>query len=187
MALMLILLIPIILTVIVCKIYNDLVRSKNYVQESWSQIDVQLIRRSDLIPNIVEVAKGYAKHEQETLEKVISARNQLVSMGQNGSDKDEIMKQSDMLSTSLKSIFALTESYPELKSNQNFLRVHEELTTTENKIAYARQLYNSSVVSYNTKRQLFPGVIIANMFGFKEEKTLIEAVEEQREAVKVEF
>lgn len=177
----------IILALMVASMYNGLVRARNYVKESWSQIDVQLIRRSDLIPNLVNTAKGYAKHEQDTLERVIEARNKITSMGQSGAGKDEIMEQSDLITNSLKSIFALTESYPDLKSNENFLKLQEELTTTENKIAYARQLYNSSVASYNTKIQSFPAVIFAGMFGFRSENSLIEATATQKEAVKVEF
>lgn len=166
--------------------YNSFVRARNYITESWSQIDVQLIRRSDLIPNLVNTVKGYAKFEQDTLEKVINARNRLTAMSDVGASKDAIMESSDVISSSLKTIFALQESYPDLKSNVQFSSLMEELKNTENKIAYARQLYNTSVVSYNTKISIFPNVLFAGLFGFRSEKVL-EANNEQKEAVKVEF
>lgn len=161
--------------------YNSLVKMRNWVKESWSQIDVQLKRRYDLIPNLVETVKGYAAHEKETLEKVIQARNMLMQ----GSPQERV-KADNMLEGALKSIFALSENYPELKANQNFLKLQEELTSTENKIAYSRQLYNKTVAEYNIKRESFPTVLIAGMLGFNKEEQLA-IPEEEREAPRVSF
>lgn len=161
--------------------YNGLVKYKNWVKESWSQIDVQLKRRHDLIPNLVNTVKGYATHEQDTLEKVIQARNQLVS----GTPQERIEADNQMQGT-LKSIFALSESYPDLKANQNFLNLQEELTTTENKVAYSRQLYNKTVADYNIKRESFPTIVIAGMFNFNQEEQLT-IPEENREVPNVSF
>lgn len=161
--------------------YNSLVKLRNWVEESWSQIDVQLKRRYDLIPNLVETVKGYAAHEKETLELVIKARNQLIQ-----GTPEERMDADHQLTGALKSIFALSEAYPDLKANQNFLKLQEELTTTENKVAYARQLYNKTVAEYNIKRETFPTVLIAGMLGFqrKEQLTIPEA---ERETPQVKF
>src|SRR5690625_3047120 len=161
--------------------YNSLIKYRNWVKESWSQIDVQLKRRHDLIPNLVNTVKGYATHEKETLEKVIQARNQLV----NGSPQERI-EADNQIQGALKSIFALSESYPELKANQNFLNLQEELTSTENKVAYSRQLYNKTVADYNIKRESFPTNIIASMFNFKEEQQLT-IPEDEREVPTVSF
>lgn len=161
--------------------YNSLVKLRNWVKESWSQIDVQLKRRYDLIPNLVETVKGYAAHEQETLEKVIQARNQLVQ----GTPQERI-DADNMIQGALKSIFALSEAYPDLKANQNFLKLQEELTATENKVAYSRQLYNKTVADYNIKRETFPTVLIAGMLGFQKEEQLT-IPEEEREPPRVSF
>ncbi len=161
--------------------YNSLIKLRTWVDESWSQIDVQLKRRHDLIPNLVNTVKGYAKHEQETLEKVIQARNQLI----NGTPQERI-EADNQIQGALKSIFALSESYPELKANQNFLNLQEELTTTENKVAYSRQLFNKTVADYNIKRATFPSNIVANMFNFTE-KEMLQIPEEDREVPSVEF
>jgi len=161
--------------------YNGLVKYKNWVKESWSQIDVQLKRRHDLIPNLVNTVKGYAKHEQETLEKVVQARSQLVS----GTPQERI-DADNQIQGALKSIFALSESYPDLKANQNFINLQEELTTTENKVAYSRQLYNKTVADYNIKRESFPTILIAGMFNFQHEDQL-EIPEENREVPNVSF
>lgn len=161
----LILLIMMIVYIIIS--YNSLVKHSNWVKESWSQIDVQLKRRYDLIPNLVNTVKGYASHEKETFERVIEARNKLVS-----GTPQERMEADSELQKSLNSIFALSESYPELKSDKIFLRLQEELTTTENKVAYARQLYNKTVADYNIKRQSFPIVLFANSLGFKAKEQL---------------
>lgn len=161
--------------------YNSLVKYRNWVKESWSQIDVQLKRRHDLIPNLVNTVKGYAKHEQETLEKVIQARNQLI----NGTPQQRIEADNE-IQQALKSIFALSEAYPELKANQNFLNLQEELTNTENKVAYSRQLYNKTVAEYNIKRETIPTNIIASLFNFQKEE-LLSIPEEERDVPTVEF
>ncbi|AVW09435.1 LemA family protein [Lactiplantibacillus paraplantarum] len=154
-----------VLIAIYVVIYNGLVKSRMYTQEAWSQIDVQLKRRTDLIPNLVNTVKGYAKHEKSTLAEVISLRNQLTQVP--SGDHQQAMAVSDQLTNSLKSIFALAESYPDLKANQEFGKLMEELTNTENKIAYSRQLFNSSAASYNMKLQQFPSNIIAGIHRFK--------------------
>lgn len=161
--------------------YNGLVKLRNWVGESWSQIDVQLKRRHDLIPNLVNTVKGYAKHERETLDSVVEARSQLI----NGSPQERIEADNQM-EGALKSIFALSESYPDLKANQNFLNLQEELSTTENKVAYSRQLYNKTVADYNIKRESFPTNMIAGMFNFKKED-LLSIPEADREVPNVEF
>lgn len=161
--------------------YNSLVKMRNWVKEAWSQIDVQLKRRYDLIPNLVETVKGYATHEKETLEKVIQARNQLIQ----GTPQERV-EADNMIQGALKSIFALSEAYPDLKANQNFLKLQEELTSTENKVAYSRQLYNKTVADYNIKRETFPTVLIAGMLGFQKEEQLT-IPEEEREAPRVSF
>ena len=163
--------------------YNGLVKLKNWVSEAAAQIDVQLGRRNDLIPNLVETVKGYAK--QETLSQVIAMRNQLTNMGSNASVQEK-MDVSNQLSGTLKTIFALSESYPDLKANTNFIKLQEELTNTENKIAYSRQLYNSSVAQYNIKIQMIPNNIIANFGGFTKEQ-MLEIPTEAREVPKVQF
>lgn len=154
-----------VLIAIYVVIYNGLVKSRMYTQEAWSQIDVQLKRRTDLIPNLVNTVKGYAKHEKSTLAEVISLRNQLTQVP--SGDHQQAMAVSDQLTNSLKNIFALAESYPDLKANQEFGKLMEELTNTENKIAYSRQLFNSSAASYNMKLQQFPSNIIAGIHHFK--------------------
>ncbi len=147
-------------------IYNGLVQKKVAVDNAWSQIDVQLKRRHDLIPNLVETVKGYASHEQETLEKVIQARNAAVTAG-GGSVKDQSQAEG-MLTGALRQIFALSESYPDLKANQNFAQLQEELTSTENKISFSRQHYNDSVALYNTAIQQVPANFVAGFGGFTE-------------------
>ncbi|HYA76242.1 MAG TPA: LemA family protein [Burkholderiaceae bacterium] len=175
--------------------YNGLVGSRNQVKNSFAQIDVQLKRRYDLIPNLVETAKGYIKHERETLEAVTRARNLAVSAHANvAADPTdaEAVKQlgaaEQTLRSSLMRFFAVAEAYPDLKANQNMMQVSEELTSTENKIAFARQAFNDSVMSYNNVVQQFPGNLIANVFGFKtaEQLAATEAPEE-RKAVHVQF
>lgn len=136
--------------------YNGLVRSRMQTQESWSQIDVQLKRRNDLIPNLIETVKGYGKYEQETLEKVTSLRQQVA----NASTPQEAMVASDALSRQVAGIFAVAESYPDLKANANYLKLQEELTNTENKISYSRQLFNSTTANYNVKLETFPSSIV---------------------------
>lgn len=164
-------------------IYNGLIRTRNEIDNSWAQIDVQLKRRSDLIPNLVETVKGYASHERETLEKVIQARNMAVS----AKNIDERMEAENMLTGALKSLFAVSEAYPDLKANANFMSLQEELTSTENKVAFARQFYNDRVLSYNNQRETFPSNIVAGMFNFQS-RPYFEVVEPaQREAPRVAF
>lgn len=144
-----ILIIVVLVIAIYITAYNGLQRAKIYTEESWSQIDVQLKRRNDLIPNLVETVKGYAKHESETFEKVVQLRNQLTQIP--ADNHEETLKVSNEITDSLKTIFALSENYPDLKANENFLKLQEELTNTENKIAYSRQLYNSSAAQYDQR------------------------------------
>jgi LemA protein len=178
----------------VISVYNGLVRSRNAYRNAFAQIDVQLTRRHDLIPNLVETAKGYMKHERETLEAVIQARTSAVSaqaaatanpgdpsaMGQLGGAEN-------VLTQTLGRLFALAEAYPDLKANQNMMQLSEELTSTENKVAFARQAYNDSVMSYNNKREVFPASMIAGMFGFAAAALFETEGPEQREAPKVQF
>ena len=166
-------------------IYNGLIRLKNRVDEAWSDIDVQLKRRYDLIPNLVETVKGYATHERETLEKVIKARNDAMAL-QNSSNVNEKLQAENNLSSTLKSIFALSENYPDLKANQNFLELQRELADTENKIQAARRFYNSNVKDFNTKLQVFPTNIIAKQLGFTARNffEITEAVEKENIQVK---
>lgn len=165
-------------------IYNTLIKLKNEVENSWSQIDVQLKRRHDLIPNIIETVKGYAAHEKTTLENVINARQQALSV-KNGSTED-ISKAENQLSGSLKSLFALSENYPDLKANQNFLALQEELSTTENKIAFARQFYNDSVMGFNQSVQIFPNNIVAGMMNFST-RTYFEVDKAETAPIQVKF
>lgn len=163
-------------------IYNSLITAKVRIQEALSQIDVQLKRRTDLIPNLVETVKGYAKHEKELLENITKARSSLMK----ADGVKEKAEANNMLSDTLKSLFAVAENYPQLKANENFAKLQDELTDTENKIAYSRQFYNSTVLDYNTKIQVFPNNIVAGMFNFKQEE-FFETEEEERKAVKVSF
>ena len=142
--------------------YNSLVKNRNRVDNAWSQIDVQLKRRHDLIPNLVEAVKGYAAHERGTFEQVTAARANAI----NAQGPEQTAAAENQLTGALKSLFAVAEAYPDLKANQNFLQLQEELTATEDKVAYARQFYNDSVLTYNTKIQQFPTVILAGMFNF---------------------
>jgi len=176
-------------------IYNGLVALRNRYKNSFSQIDVQLKRRYDLIPNLVETAKGYLKHERETLEAVIKARNQAVTAAAVASSKPgdpaamaSLGQAEGALTGVLGRLFALAESYPDLKANQNMLAIQEELSSTENKVAFARQAFNDSVMEYNTKRESFPDNVFAGMFGFGPAE-LLHATEsaEERKAPKVSF
>jgi len=167
--------------------YNGLIRSKNRVDEAFSDIDVQLKRRYDLIPNLVETVKGYAKHESETFEKVTQARNQAMSVhDKQGASAKEMGQAENMLTDTLKSLFALSEAYPDLKANQNFLRLQDELSDTENKIQAARRFYNNNVRDFNTKIQVFPTNLIAGMLKFGQ-YDYFEAGEEEKENVEVKF
>lgn len=163
-------------------LYNGLVKLRNRIENAWAQIDVQLKRRYDLIPNLVETVKGYAAHERETLEAVIQARN--MAMGAQG--VGDQAQAENLLSGALKSLFAVSEAYPDLKANQNFLNLQEELTGTEGRIAYVWQFYNDTVLRYNTKIQTFPAVVIAGMMRFTP-REYFEAEPESRENVQVSF
>jgi len=175
----------IILAFIVIGMYNSLIRLKNRVDEAWSDIDVQLKRRYDLIPNLVETVKGYAKHEEGTLTKVTEARTAAMAAQQSGDAKAQAEAE-NMLSSTLKSIFALSESYPDLKANTNFLELQRELSDTENKIQASRRFYNGNVRDFNTKLEVFPTNIIGNMLGFKS-RDYFEIDEAEKANVKVEF
>jgi LemA protein len=164
-------------------IYNRLVTARNRVKNAFSQIDVQLKRRYDLIPNLVETVKGYAAHERETLERVIQARQQAI--GAQGVAQQAAAE--NFLSGALRQLFALSEAYPDLKANQNFGQLQEELTSTENKIGFARQHYNNVVENYNTKIQSFPAVLFAGMFGFQKEEYFELTDPAEREPVRVKF
>lgn len=162
--------------------YNGLVILRNRVKEAWSDIDVQLKRRYDLIPNLVQTVRGYATHESETFEKVTQARN----MAMNATDPEQRGEAENILSGTLKSLFAVAESYPELKASQNFMKLQEELSDTENKIQAARRFYNGNVLELNNMVEIFPTNIIAPMFGFGKEK-FFEIAEVEKENVKVDF
>lgn len=162
--------------------YNSLITLRERIKEALSGIDVQLKRRTDLIPNLVETVKGYAKHEKEVFENVTKARSQLMK-----AEGPHAKAEADnMLTGALKSLFAVAESYPNLRASENFQQLQEELSDTENKISYSRQFYNSNVLAYNTKIQQFPSSLIANQFGFKE-KEFFETEESERKPVKVSF
>ena len=165
--------------------YNSLVRLRNQVSNAWAQIDVQLKRRHDLIPNLVETVKGYAKHERETLEAVTNARN--LAQKAVGSGVGAQSKAEAGLSGALSRLLAVAENYPDLKANQNFLALQEELTSTENKISFSRQFYNDSVYSYNNRTQMFPSNIVAGMTGFKAGEFFEVEVPGEREVPKVSF
>lgn len=162
--------------------YNTLVKLRNKVKDGWSQIEVVLKRRADLIPNIVETVKGYAKHEEGTLTSVIEARNKAVS----ATTPEEAMKAEGEVTQALSRLFALTEAYPELKANQNFLDLQKSLEETEDKITYSRQFYNDTVLNYNNMVEMFPSNIVAKLFGF-EKSVFFEASEQDREVPKVQF
>jgi LemA protein len=177
----------ILITVIVVALafvgmYNRLVLLRNRVENAWSQIDVQLKRRHDLIPNLVETVKGYAAHESGTLEAVTNARANAI----NAQGPEQQAQAENQLTGALKSLFAVSEAYPDLKANQNFLSLQEELTSTEDRIAYARQFYNDSVLTYNTKIQKFPTVLLAGMFNF-EKRDFFDAAPEDIAPVQVQF
>ncbi|MEE8106244.1 MAG: LemA family protein [Planctomycetota bacterium] len=166
-------------------LYNGLVRLKNIVEEAWAQIDVQLKRRHDLIPNLVETAKGYMKHEKETLEAVIQARNSAVAAA--GQGPAAAGPAENMLTGALRQFFALSEAYPDLKANENMLSLQEELTSTENRIAFSRQHYNDSVRRYNTKLEQIPTNIVKNFGDFPEKEFFEIEDPSEREAPKVSF
>lgn len=184
MKIFLIILVIVIVLVILYVIatYNSLITLRNRVKDGWSQIDVQLKRRFDLIPNLIETVKGYAKHEKDTLEGVVKARNTFLS----AETPEAELAADGELTKAVSKLFALAESYPELKANENFISLQNDLSETEEKIAYARQFYNDTVMNYNNKIELFPSNIVANMFKFKVER-FFEADSKERENVKVKF
>nr|WP_321423088.1 LemA family protein [uncultured Methanobacterium sp.] len=179
---LIILIIIILVVIIFVYLYNSLIQLRNRVKNAWSQIDVQLNRRADLIPNLVETVKGYAKHEKTVFENVTEARSGLM----NAKTVQETAEANNMLTDTLKSLFAVAENYPELKANENFLKLQSQLEETENKIAYSRQFYNDTVLMYNNKCQMFPSNLLANSFNFKEAE-FFEIEETKREVPKVEF
>ncbi len=165
--------------------YNGLVRLRNQVKNAWAQIDVQLKRRWDVIPNLVETVKGYATHEKETFENVTQARN--VAQGAAGKGVAAQAEAESMLGAALSRLMVVVEAYPQLKANQNFLALQEELTSTENKISFARQFYNDIVMRFNTRTEVFPNNIVAGMFNFKAAESFVLQDETQREVPEVEF
>lgn len=171
-----------LLALYVMSAYNGLVNLKNKVKDQWAQVDVVLKRRADLIPNLVETVKGYASHEKETLDAVITARNKAV----NATNPHDEMQANGELSNALSRLFALTENYPDLKANTNFLDLQATLKETEDKISFARQFYNDTVLSYKNKLEMFPSNIVASMFHF-EKAEFFEISESDREVPKVEF
>ena len=181
--LIIVIVVVVLLAIYLISAYNGLIRRRNQIENAWSQIDVQLKRRLDLIPNLVETVKGYAAHERETLDAVIKARNAAIS----APDTPHAQAEADnQLSGALRQIFALSEAYPDLKANQNFLALQEELTATEGRVAYARQFYNDSVLDYNNKLQQFPTVFFARMLKF-ERREYFEADEAARTVPTVQF
>jgi LemA protein len=172
-----------LLAMILIGIYNGLVGSRNQVDNAWAQIDVQLKRRHDLIPNLVETAKGYMKHERETFESITKARS--AAMG--AKSVSEVAKSEGQLADALSKFMLVVENYPELKANQNFLALQEELTSTENKIAFSRQNYNDQVLFYNNKIQMFPSNVVAGMFVFTKRDFFQVETALEREAPKVSF
>jgi LemA protein len=175
--------IGVLLLIVFVVMYNGLVRLRKQVENSWSQIDVQLKRRHDLIPNLVETAKGYMKHEKETLENITNARN----LAANAQGAGDAGKAEAGLSQALSNFFVVVENYPDLKANQNFLSLQEELTSTENKIGFARQYYNDCVMRYNTKTEVIPSNIVAGMGGFKPAEFFEIDEPAEREVPKVDF
>ena len=186
MVAVIIIVVVVLLLLFVALAYNSLIRGRNRVDNSWSQIDVQLKRRYDLIPNLVETVKGYAAHEKGTFEAVTNARANAID-AQSGGDVAQQAQAENQLSGALKSLFAVAEAYPDLKANQNFLGLQEELSSTENKIGFARQHYNDVVRDYNTSTQVFPANVVAGSFGFREEPFFEVTEPEARNAPKVQF
>ena len=178
----LIIIIFVIIILVFLSYYNRIIRQENRIDNSWAQIDVQLRRRAELIPNLMETVKGYMKHEKEVLENVTKARSALMT----AKSPQENIDADNMLTGALKSLFAVSENYPDLKANQNFLNLQDELTHTEDKIAYARQHFNDSVLSFNNTIETFPGIIFARRMG-KTEREMLQIPEVSRDVPKVEF
>ena len=177
-----ILVIIVLLVIIFFSYYNKIIRLENRIDNSWAQIDVQLRRRAELIPNLMETVKGYMKHEKEVLENVTKARSAVM----NAKTPQENIEADNMLTGALKSLFAVAENYPDLKANQNFLNLQDELTNTENKIAYSRQHFNDTVLRFNNTIETFPGVIFARWMN-KSEREMLQIPAESREVPKVQF
>jgi len=182
-ALLIVLIVLALLVIWVIVAYNGLIRKRNRVDNAWSQIDVQLKRRLDLIPNLVETVKGYAAHERQTLEAVINARNAALAAPSSPVAQE---RADNMLTGALRQLFALSEQYPDLKANQNFLALQEELTATEGRVAYARQYYNDSVLAFNTAIETFPNVVFARMLSFTK-RDYFEAEEAAKQPPQVKF
>src|ERR1700712_3020240 len=182
-ALLIVIVIVVLLLIIGVVMYNGLIRRRNQVENAWAQIDVQLKRRIDLIPNLVETVKAYAAHEKETLDAVIRARNSAMAAPSTPGAQAEA---DGAITASLRQVFALSEAYPDLKANQNFLALQEELTATEGRVAYSRQFYNDSVLGYNNKLQAFPTVFFAKALKFQR-REYFETDEAARQVPKVEF
>lgn len=182
LTLIIIIAVLVLIVLAIIGLYNSVIGLRNQVKNSWAQIDVQLKRRNDLIPNLVETVKGYMTHEKGVFESVTKARTSFMNAG----TMEEKAKASNMLSSTLKSLFAVAENYPTLKANENFMQLQEELSGTESKIAYARQHYNDMVMVFNTKIQVFPNNVFAGMFKFGQESPF-EATAEEKKAVKVQF
>jgi LemA protein len=182
-ALIIVLAILAFIALFVIGLYNALVRLRRRCDNAWAQIDVQLKRRYDLIPNLLETAKGYLKHEREVLENVTKARQQAID----ASGVKNQAQAENFLTSTLRSLFAVVENYPELKANENMMALHEEVTSTENKISFARQHYNDSVMTYNVRTETVPSNIIASMFNFKQREFFELEEAEQKEAPKVSF
>jgi LemA protein len=173
-----------VLVLYIIALYNGLVRARNAVKNAWSQIDVQLKRRHDLIPNLVETVKGYVTHERGTLEAVVKARQQAISTS---GGVEERAKAENALTQTLRSLLALAEAYPNLKANQNFITLQEELAATENKIGFSRQFYNDTAMQYKNRIEVFPSNIFATMFGFQPEPFFQLEAAGEREVVQVKF
>jgi len=182
-ALLIFVVIVVIVLFYLVSIYNGLVRFRNQVKNAWSQIDVQLKRRHDLIPNLIETVKGYMTHESETLQKITDARSRAMGAGSVG---DRAKAESE-LSGAMSQFYVVVENYPDLKANQNFLSLQEELTSTENKISFSRQSYNDQVLFYNNKTEMFPSNIVAGMFNFKAEEFFELEDKSEKEVPKVKF
>ncbi|HQW64154.1 MAG TPA: LemA family protein [Pseudomonadota bacterium] len=194
MSFLILIAVVVVLGLWVVGIYNGLVAARNGFKNAFAQIDVQLTRRHDLIPNLVETVKGYIKHERETLEAVISARNQAVSAQKSAAANpgdaaamQQLGGAENALTQTLGRLFALSEAYPDLKANQNMMQLSEELTSTENKVAFSRQAYNDSVMGYNNKREMFPGNLVAGSFGFQPAALLEIEDPAKREVPQVKF
>ena len=182
MALWIIGAVVVVILLFIVSAYNGLVKFRNKVRDQFSQIDVQLKKRADLIPNLVETVKGYTKHEEETLEKIIKARNTYLK----ADSLEDKVEANNEISGAMSKLFALAESYPDLKANTNFLELQKELKDVEDKISYARQFYNDAVLMYNNKTEMFPSNIVASLFNFKKEN-FFEIAEEEKKNVEVKF